>query len=419
MNLPPITGQRNRLSVREQPAVVRASHRSGLLWASTIVLALLGTFWWTQTAPHAVFDLRSNSAVDLIARHRQIADLFAGNPVYAVRNAVYPPAAYITLWPFVGWASIGVARWAWLLISLASAVGLSLLTVRLALPSSPAERWFLALIPFSMHATGGTLRFGQVTLLVMLALLAALVLLQRPATWPRDLSIMLLMTVALVKPTIAAPFFWLILFLPKSMRPALLVATLYLGLTLAAASLQATSPVLLIEQWMENALKGATHAATGVNSVNQQGVFQMLDLPDFDFAIALTMLLGVGGWVAWRRRADPWLLVGLVAVVARLWTYHAGYDNLLILLPLIVLYRVHKQTSSRQIATLAVLLFVLGVLSTVAPGHTYLPDLLKAVYGFGQFILWTGMAVFFGWLSLPSYPADTRRAQLRRSLINT
>ena len=419
MNLPPITGQRNRLSVHEQPAVVRASYCSGLLWASTIALALLGAFWWAQTAPHAVFNLRPNSAVDLIARHRQIADLFAGNPVYEARNAVYPPAAYITLWPFVGWASIGVARWTWLLISLASVVGLGLLTVRLALPSSPAERWFLALIPFSMHATGGTLRFGQVTLLVMLALIAALVLLRRPATWPRDLGIMLLMTIALIKPTIAAPFFWLILFLPKSLRPALLVAALYLGLTLAAASLQATSPILLIEQWIDNALSGATHAATGVNSVNQQGVFQMLNLPDLDFAIALTMLLGVGGWVAWRRRADPWLLVGLVAIVARLWTYHAGYDNLLLLLPLIVLYRIYKQTSNRQIAILAILLFTLGVLSTVAPGHTYLPSLLKTVYGFGQFILWTAMAVFFGWLSLPGHSAAPNRAQLRRLLVDT
>ncbi len=261
-----------------------------------------------------------------------------------------------------------------------------------------------------MHATGGVLRYGQVTLLIMLALLLLLLLLlPRPATWARDIGLALLMTVALIKPTIAAPFFWLLLFLPKSLRPALLVLALYLGLTLVAAWLQATNPILLMELWLHNALAGADYGATGVNRVNQQGLLQLLDLPDLGAPVALLMLGSVGGWVAWRRRANLWLLVGLVSIVARLWTYHASYDNLLILLPLIALYRVHKQARIQHFAAAAVVLFGLGLLTTVAPGHTFLPNLLKELYGFLQLATWTAMAALFALLSLPRYAAVLRQ----------
>ena len=98
--------------------------------------------------------------------------------------------------------------------------------------------------------------------------------------------------------------------------------------------------------------------------------------------------------------------------MARLWTYHAAYDNLLLLLPLIVLYRLYKQASESRLATMAILLFVLGVLSTVAPGHTYMPSLLKTVYGFSQLVVWAAMALFFGWLTLPGDTAARRRTRL-------
>ena len=102
------------------------------------------------------------------------------------------------------------------------------------------------------------------------------------------------MTVALIKPTIAAPFFWLLLFLPKSLRPALLVSACYVGLTLLAAVFQATNPVLLMQLWVDNALNGADFGATGVNRVNQQGILRMLDLPDLDLPIALDDAAGRG-----------------------------------------------------------------------------------------------------------------------------
>jgi len=49
----------------------------------------------------------------------------------------------------------------------------------------------------------------------------------------------------------------------------------------------------------------------------------------------------------WRghdeRRAERWPLLGVIAIVARVWTYHRWYDDLLLLLPLIALFRLTRQ----------------------------------------------------------------------------
>ena len=46
-------------------------------------------------------------------------------------------------------------------------------------------------------------------------------------------------------------------------------------------------------------------------------------------AISLILLGGLGAWVYRFRRVDVWLLIGVSAVIARLWTYHRTYDDLL------------------------------------------------------------------------------------------
>jgi len=54
---------------------------------------------------------------------------------------------------------------------------------------------------------------------------------------------------------------------------------------------------------------------------------------------SLVVFAATALWVHHRRRVDPWLLLGATAIVARLWTYHDVYDDVLMVFPLIALWR--------------------------------------------------------------------------------
>jgi hypothetical protein len=64
----------------------------------------------------------------------------------------------------------------------------------------------------------------------------------------------------------------------------------------------------------------------------------------------LLALLGLGVWVGRNRRADLWPVLGVVAIVSRLASYHGVYDDSLVLIALIELFRLANQAgaSSRR-----------------------------------------------------------------------
>ena len=80
---------------------------------------------------------------------------------------------------------------------------------------------------------------------------------------------------------------------------------------------------------------------------------------------------GLLGWCWWRRR-DLWLLAGVAAIVARLWAYHRWYDDLLLWLPLVALWRLSAAAQDARWRVAAGGLFGLTLLSTLAPGGHYL-----------------------------------------------
>ena len=97
---------------------------------------------------------------------------------------------------------------------------------------TPLERVFVALMPLSMYATGATIGNGQLIIHLLPALLFGLLLLHsRPSGWRTDLLAAFLILLTLVKPTVSVPFFWIVLFAVR-VRPAVLVALGYIGLTL-------------------------------------------------------------------------------------------------------------------------------------------------------------------------------------------
>jgi hypothetical protein len=160
-----------------------------------------------------LFGLGARGGVDLIMRQGEVQAWFKGDPVYgAIWTAVYPPASYAILWPLIGWLGPAKARW----LYAAAAIG-----------------------------------NGQITVFVLPFLLGALHLFCRGrCSFVKDLTGSVLVALALVKPSLAAPFLWVVLFVPGRLRPALLTACAYVGITVLAFSFQKTDPLSLIDGFL-------------------------------------------------------------------------------------------------------------------------------------------------------------------------
>jgi hypothetical protein len=114
---------------------------------------------------------------------------------------------------------------------------------------------------------------------------------------------------------------------------------------------------------------------------------------------ALAALMGLGAWTFLHRRADLWLLLGVAAVVARLWTYHFVYDDVLILLPMLALYRLARAGPGPGNTDLAAgLLFAAGLGLALAPARMLnMGWPLDFAYEAAQAALWLAMLAFLGW----------------------
>jgi hypothetical protein len=105
--------------------------------------------------------------------------------------------------------------------------------------------------------------------------------------------------------------------------------------------------------------------------------------------ISVLVLIALGGWIYRHRRKDLWLLLGVTAFVACSWTYHRWYDDLLILLPMVALFRVVKREPANGEGVVAGALLAATLLVMLAPGGLYLfPPPWKMLYMAGQIIVW-------------------------------
>jgi hypothetical protein len=329
-------------------------------------------------------------AIDLQKRHRVVNSWFAGKPVYATG---YPPASHAIFWLVHGWLDVGPATWIWAATTIGALGWLVYLVVCESGARRYAERFFVALMPLSMYATGATIGNGQLIVHLLPALLAGILLLSkgRPQ-WRKDLLAAGLILVSLVKPTISVPFFWIVLFIPGRLRPALLVSLGYIVLTLFASMFQEPGLIDLFRSWLTSGLtwsgsKGHAHLYNWLT---------LLGLGAYSAAASLLILVALGLWTYYYRHVDLWLLLGVTGLVTRFWTYHRWYDDLLILLPMVALFRIVKQGSSAdRIKVLAGTLLGISMLASIAPGGLYLmPPPWNMLYVRGQIVVWVVMLIF-------------------------
>ena len=376
------------------------NHRTTLLRLAIALMAIVALvwlgyqFWRLLWGSAPIWPSSPSGAVDLKMRHAEVHRWFAGRPIYnEPKGAMDPPATYAILWPLLGWLELTPARWLWSATTLAALGWLVYLIVQESGADTPLERVFVALMPISMYATGATIGNGQLIVHLLPILLAGLLLLQHGrGGWREDLLAVAMLLVALVKPSVAAPFFWIVLFVPGRLRPALLVTLGYGALTLFAASFQKSDLWLLLRDWLAR----ASRMSAGAGEANLHIWLASLGLEEWLLPASLLALAALGFWIYHHRRRDLWLLLGVTALVAHFWTYHRWYDELLILLPMVALFRIAKRGSSADGGdVVAGVLLAITMLTTLAPGGLYLlPPPWTRLYLAGQVFVWIVVLIF-------------------------
>jgi len=313
-----------------------------------MLLALLGlaaVTRWSRQLWRLAFGTIPSSAIDLHLRWAEVTDWFSGIPVYAIsKNAVYPPATYLLLWPFFGWMSFESARLSWPFVCLASVSLITALLLRPETLGNHRARGLVVLFPWAHYASAVSVGVGQLTLPVLAASLTGLVLLiERRATWGRDLAVAMCFTLSLVKPSLTVPLVLCGLFVSaKSMRALMLTVGFYGTATFLAVLPQTAGIIEILSSWISRSSalgtqKGYLHLGEWLAAVG------------WEAAITPASLLVLAAFAWWgarmRRTIDPWVLLGVAGIVARLWTYHRYYDDLLILLPLVALVRLDTDTA--------------------------------------------------------------------------
>lgn len=315
-------------------------------------------------------------AIDLELRYDETQTWLDGESVYEhYYSAVYPPASYLMMAPFLGHDSYVFVRWLWGFTIIAALAVLIAVLTRVFQTTSWIERAYVLFLVLGIYATGPTIGNGQLTIHVMAALALAILLSARESRGPMNLVITsAVFVVALIKPTVAAPFFLVYVFAPGKFRYAVCVGALYAVLALVASTFQEGNVIENHRFWMQRGLEGAAfgsqgggggvgdfgEASEGEHGEHGEGYSKDEFLPvgvglgyaslhdwlgarghsDWDMAGTLVVLVMLAIWIFFHRRADLWVIVGVTAIVSRFWTYHLVYDDMLLLFSVAALYRI-------------------------------------------------------------------------------
>ena len=414
-------------------------HRRTILLCTFALLLAIAAVWLGRSFWRLVEQPSPEGAIDLRLRRREVLSWFTGKVVYGrISDAVYPPASYLMLWPFVAVFSFPISRLVWALMTVCVLAALASLLGRWSRAETREERRLLALSMLAAYPVGATISNGQLGIFVLFCLTVSLTLLARAErTLRRDLAITGLFLVALVKPSLSAHFFWLLLFLRGGLRPAIMVVVGYALLTVAAASFQDRGPVTLMRTWVDRGVAGSTWGATQghgriqledasgadagkggqgagrqgqgagkqnqgagkqerervlrIHNINLHSVLTSLGLRQWMTRGSVLALLLLGAWVWHNRGAPLWSVMGVTALVSRFSGYHAWYDDVLVLIPLVALFRLTRVDEGRpqRSRTTAGLLFTAMVASLLAPGGVYsLPHPWSNGYVVLQAALW-------------------------------
>jgi hypothetical protein len=407
------------------------THRSAFLRLALVFISIVAPLRIGYEFWRLLFDASGKGAIDLKIFLLWEQAWFLGK----MAASLLPPATHIMLWPFWGWLPLTAARWLWAATTVIAIGWLAHLLIQESAVKTAPRRLALLLFLLAIYPTGITIGNGQLILHLLPPLLAGLILLyQKPPSisqalprergreWQRELLASLLLLFSLLKPTVSAPFFWILLFACRAWRSFILVSIGYLALTFWALS-EGNVPFTSFQDglltWFDAWQHNASRLAVDAGYANLHHWLGLLGAEEYILPASSLTLLLLGIWTYHYRDENLWLLLGVAALVARLWTYHRLYDDLLILIPIITLLGIAERSEgSREDRSglIASILLTLGGMGLLAPGTLLrLPSPWGTPFRAGQAIIWILMFIFllyFAWKNkhLPRNP-DCERAR--------
>ena len=363
-------------------------------WGLAAVLAAVAAKRVFRQSSELLAGTSYAAAFDLRLRYVEATRWIAGVSVYTeMTSSNYPPATYAFLGPLLGPLEWPTVRLVWLVASLAALAALSWMAVRAVEGRRSGPRALAAVLPWAVYGSALTLGVGQFGLICLAAGLGGALLARRARTLAGAAGAGLLFTLSLVKPTLTAPWFWLLLL--ASPVAACATVVLYGIATLVASAFQPDPLPRLLAGWIANS---HLHAARGYGNVADWAT--ALGLGGWILPLAFALLAGLFVWVLRHRRGDFWILLGVSACVARFFTYHYYVDDLLILVPMMALLRLatgaHPPLRVRRAASAA---FLLAALAQLTPTRWFTelgPGIAQATEGFHTFV-WLAVAGVLVW----------------------
>lgn len=379
------------------------SRQRAALTVAVVIMAMASVTWLCYEffrffqQPLSIGSWRIHpGAIDFEILRAMVKAWFTGAPVYTGitgRLNTHPPASMVLLWPFYGAPDRTTAVIVWTATAVIALAALSWLGVRGSGATTAPERLFVGLLPLATYPAGAVIGNGQISIHAMTAILAALLLLRESARgWRVDLLAAALLLIALSKPSLTAPFFWMAMFSASRLSPVILVGLAYCGLTLLAATFQEAGLFELFAQFLDRA--AALSVAAGESNVHR--LLSRFGRSEWIGVASLAILLVHGAWV-WRHRGvDLWVQIGVTGIVARFWTYHRWYDDLLILPAMVTLFRLAKcGRVPVPLNTVAGCLLACILPLMIAPGGLYLlPVPWKHFYQTAQVLTWLAILFF-------------------------
>lgn len=272
-------------------------------------------------------------------------------------ESTYPPSAIGMLACSLGLLAEPIhVIWVGLVLNLAAA-GLVVIGLTRLWPVPPGSvgpaqnSWFVLAALLLFSPTFVTLEWCQFSLLVL-----GLLLFAQDSRWPWALR-GLALGVALLKPSITLPFFFL--FLVRREWRVMLTAVLVQAAGAAYVALQTGATLSLFTDWLIVAryfLHGMYTLQEWLNAANFTN-------PRLVSGISLSLLAFCGMTLMLARRLPPSRLFGIAAVTSVFWTYHGSYDFVVLLPVLLPLAGWSTQKPGRPWSLIGLTLFAVLTLA--------------------------------------------------------
>jgi len=372
-------------------------YRAYLLGLVIPIMAAVACHRMVNNFSRLLVEDRFVAAIDLRFRYKELHHWFAGRTLYhEVSTAVYPPASYAMLWPFLGCSSFTVVRWIWGGTSVAALAWLVHLLLRGSNAQTPVERVFVALLPLSTYPAAAAIGHGQLSMHALACMMTGVVLAWRaPPSRGRAVLAGAVILGGLVKPSVTVPFFLLVL-LPTRRLPALVAIVGYAVLTVVSVSFQGFDLPGVLAGWVGHAVSGTSATSVAARQggyANLHNWLASVRLERWNPLASLLVLIALGFWLYRHRDQDLWTLLGVVSIAARFWTYHRHYDDMLILVAAIALFRnARRGPPGSACGVLSGVFFVAGGMSILAPTRLLTaPPPVGTLFVSGLAVVWICM----------------------------